>query len=298
MRGLWLILGLLLAVIPAMAQGDVGEVEFGGIDRSYAIYVPDDVDTEAGAPLVIMLHGAGMTGVDMMLFSQFNDLAELTGSIVVYPNGIQQGWTYLDREELHPADIYTDDLGFLETLMDHLAETYSIDSERVYLAGYSNGGLLTIRAACELADRLAGAAVIAANYSFALAEHCLDADTIPLVMVLGTRDQAFPWSGSAIATADGRLRSVFSVAQTMAFLSTHYACDLSASQPAARIETEDSPVAVIRERYTACDGGPIALYALVDFGHTWPAQPLVTLDSGRSGSIPMAIWEFFGLMGE
>lgn len=287
--------GLFLLIIASASMvhaQDPISLEHDGFDRQYTLHIPENYDGSTPVPLMVMLHGAGMTPVQMQLGGGFDEIADEQNVIMAYPGGLQLGWNYLDEEELHPADLFTRDWDFVETMIDDIIATYNIDESRIYAAGYSNGGSLILRMICEYPDRLAGVAVIGANFSFKLSQHCLEADPVPVMFVLGTQDQVFPWSGYVRMTDDGRFKSIFSMSQTIGFLRTLYRCE-SHNEP-IRIEHDTSPVAVVADHYTDCGSdADVLLYALIDHRHDYPYRPIVTLSDDESGTIMQAIWQFF-----
>ena len=53
-----------------------------------------------------------------------------------------------------------DDVGYLDALVDDISQRPDVDPERIYMAGFSNGGMMTYRYACA-DDRIRGIASIA-----------------------------------------------------------------------------------------------------------------------------------------
>ena len=70
-----------------------------------------------------------------------------------------------------------DDADFLLSLVDEMLTHYSVDPQRVYIYGYSNGGFMAHRMACDHADRFA-AVVSGAGATFKDPERC--APTVPI----------------------------------------------------------------------------------------------------------------------
>lgn len=297
----WLSLAILFVVLLAISAGLVNAQETDFIDsltydefeRTFMVHLPPDYDGSESAPLVIMLHGATMDGVSMMLVSDFNTAADEVGAIVVYPDGLAGRWGYLEADQLPPNSAYRDDVGFISALIDDLSTTYTIDPNRVYVAGYSNGGLLALRLRCEMEDRLAGIVAIGANYSFDLAQHCLESDPVSTLLVLGTKDGVFPMLGYAIPTDDGKLDSVFSLNQGMTFLTTLNGCTNG------MISTDMTPptggTRIIHYVYNSCVGGTeVSLLSLVDWDHDWPGyEPTTVLGPAGDGLVRDVIWAFF-----
>jgi polyhydroxybutyrate depolymerase len=234
-----------------------------------------------------------MNGVSMMLASEFNLSADEAGALVIYPNSRGPRWMYLDEDETPADEDYHDDIAFLRALIDHLSGQYAVDSSRIYVAGYSSGGLMTLRLRCEMPDRIAAFAVIAANFSYDLALHCLDSEPAPVVVVIGTRDTPFPMLGFAAVTPSGELDSVFSLNQEMTFLSTLNECAQDVTE--ADVSSPTGTVQILRHTYPTCaNNTQLKLYALLDWDHDWPGRaPLILEQSGEEGTIREAIWEFF-----
>ncbi|MGB1288477.1 MAG: alpha/beta hydrolase family esterase [Aggregatilineales bacterium] len=263
-------------------------------NRSYHLFIPENFDAETSNGLLLVLHGAGMAGSEMQAVGGFDDLAAAHNMLVAYPDGILNGWIYLDEEQLHPADVFTNDMEFLPLLIEELVTEYELDAASVYVAGYSNGGMMALRMLCDDGGSLAGVGVIAANFSLRLVEHCMDVTPSPLAIFLGTEDTAFPWTGYAYMRDDGFFRSRFSVAQMMGFLSTLYRCDIH--DDPQRVEASNSPVSVIRDSHSDCaNNASVALFALVDATHQYPFLPRLQLSNGNSGTIMAALFDFWGL---
>lgn len=295
MRLIMLIVALVLSVSLASAQDPTTEtqtLEHLGLERSYTVFLPGDYDRATPAPLVILLHHAGGTGTDFMESTRFAMLAMKTGYILAYPDGVDNSWGYLDEAEIHPQDLYTNDWDFLDVLIDQLSADYAVDAERVYLVGYSNGGLLALRTMCEHGAQLAGIAVIAATFNQHLAQHCVNASPTPTMLVLGTRDTRFPWAGSVEIKTDGRVMTSFSIQQTMMFLAQLNGCELTSGNT-VEVTAGGSALRVIADRYTGCaEASEVRLYALLEYGHNYPADPLLVLSNDKIGGVEDAIWEF------
>jgi polyhydroxybutyrate depolymerase len=294
-----------LVVLMAVTGGIVGRLAFAqendftdsltydDYERTFMVHLPPDYDGSEPVPLVIMLHGATMSGVSMMLVSDFNTAADAMGAIAVYPDGLAGRWGYLDADQLPPGSAYRDDVGFVRALIDDLSEEYTVDPSRIYMAGYSNGGMMALRLRCELEDRLAGVVAIGANLSFSLALHCLESDPVPVLLVLGTDDGAFPMLGYAVPTDDGLLDSVFSLNQGMTFLMTLNGCDNDMTT--TEVTPPTGGTRVIHYTYQRCVGDTeAALYTLVDWDHDWPGYEATTvIGPVGDGLIRDAIWAFF-----
>lgn len=285
---MWLWLG-----VGALGAQDGGpqSLVYDGVERSYFVHLPRGYDPDTPSPLVVVLHGAGGSGFQMMLDSEFNARASDSGYIVVYPDGRDLAWSYLG-DAAGNADV-----GFISALLDAMAAGFRLDVSRIYLVGYSNGGLLALRSRCEFDERLAGVVVIAAMMSYELAAFCDGARPVPFLLVMGTFDEVFPWQGYATLTSSGELRSSFSITQMMQLMTALNGC--RGDSRIGRVSPDGAAVEVVRERYSTCaEGAIVELYALLDLGHGWPGDVPIELDNGERGTIRDAVWEFIISLGE
>jgi len=90
------------------------------------------------------------------------------------------------------ADCTTDDIGFIEDLLDELEANYRVDSSRVYVTGFSNGAFMTQRLGCELSDRLAAIAPISGQPLLGFNCVPLTGDSLPILNIWATRDTVVP----------------------------------------------------------------------------------------------------------
>jgi poly(3-hydroxybutyrate) depolymerase len=77
-----------------------------------------------------------------------------------------------------------DDVGFLNSLLDKLIDDYPVDPKRVYIYGYSSGGAMAHRMACENPERfagiVAGAGFILDTLESGLSELCEPSEPVPI----------------------------------------------------------------------------------------------------------------------
>lgn len=132
--------------------------KFGGLEREFGAYIPYNKGT-GKIPLVIRLHGWGLTIWPFMIDDYFVKLAQKEKFIHIQPQGTindvgDPRWNFYESD---------DDLNFMNELIDTMIINYNADPERIYLVGFSNGGGFTIYLAKKLEDRLAAIAPIAAS---------------------------------------------------------------------------------------------------------------------------------------
>lgn len=128
-------------------------------ERCWVEHRPAGLRADEPAPLVIDLHGWGDTPERQRELSGFEAKADEYGFTVVWPKGIVQSWN-AGRLCCDPAAFNgIDDPGFLRQMIEVLIATEpTIDPDRVYVTGLSNGCAMAQRFAFEAADIVAAGA--------------------------------------------------------------------------------------------------------------------------------------------
>ncbi|MDA0732920.1 MAG: hypothetical protein O2837_08720 [Bacteroidetes bacterium] len=85
-----------------------------------------------------------------------------------------------------------DDVGFIDSLLNTLTNQYSIDTNRIYATGISNGGFMSYRLACELSDKIAAIAPVASSM---LMDVCNPTRPIPIIQFHSYFDSNIPHLG-------------------------------------------------------------------------------------------------------
>ena len=88
-----------------------------------------------------------------------------------------------------------DDVGFLKLLVETITSELSIDSQRFYVTGFSNGAMMTHRIACEASELFAAVVLIGGRVEPGF--ECMPVNKRPLLQINGGRDRAAPHDGSA-----------------------------------------------------------------------------------------------------
>lgn len=270
-RALWRVFALAAFVLPAAAAasadlpGAAGDfrktVGVAGVTRSWLLHVPASYSPSRPVPVVLLLHGGGgrAAGIERST-GGFSALADRHGFIAVYPESRRGHWDDGRETVTDP----TDDVAFVSALLDALAAEYAVDARRVYAAGISNGGMMSMRLACELSGRFAAIATVGANMPAALAASCHPARAVPVVMFSGTADPLMPYAGGHVAGRVGGV--VLSAPETAAFWARQNG---AASGPLRRALVDADP-----GDGTTTDllefPGEVVLYRVNEGGHTWP----------------------------
>ena len=248
---------------------DEQHVELDGRRRSYRVVRP--VAPEPDAALVLALHGSNQSGAGLRRFSggTFDALAAEHGAVVVYPDACGGLWN--DARRGTPGRARTegvDDVAFLTTVLDRVAERHGLVERRAVVAGYSNGGQMAIRLLFQTTGRLRGAVLFGA--SLPTPDNLLVddvGDRVPVTLVHGTKDPNVPFDGGTASLFGFRPRgTVLSAAESAHRLAQRNGLDV---EPEVHVLPERSAgTSVTVTRY----GGPapVTLFAVANGGHVVP----------------------------
>jgi polyhydroxybutyrate depolymerase len=254
------------APIPERTENFETKLEVEGLLRTYQVHVPTGYAGEEEHLLLLALHGSGFGGDGIRRSTGLDTTADRYSFIVVYPDGVDGGWVW-DASFSERID----DVKFLTRLLDRLDAQLAIDLDRVYVTGFSAGGMMTQKLACSIPSRLAGIAVVGATMPRRISEQCRSAfllrSRFAVISILGTGDPLIPFYGD---TATGEL-SLLSAAATMETWALRNGCATSPETSTAYVDPVYG-ITTRRERYAGCrDGRDVELYAMEGAGHIWPA---------------------------
>ncbi|MBE1535926.1 alpha/beta hydrolase family esterase [Actinomadura algeriensis] len=172
-------------------------IAMGDWNRPYLLHVPPDRADGEPLPLIVALHGGLNDPQYVREQSGLDAVADAQGYAVAYPKGLLGTWNagaccWFARW----AGV--DDVAFLDELIGTLVEQGVADRRRIFLTGFSNGGGMAYRYACERAGRVAGVAVV----SGALAIGCTPDRPISVLAFHGTWDPSVPYFGGGNLDAD------------------------------------------------------------------------------------------------
>jgi polyhydroxybutyrate depolymerase len=279
-------------------------ISFGGLERTYRIYVPAHL-ADGPAALLLVLHGGGGGGAGMEELTQhgFNRRADETGALIVYPDGVHHGWND-GRHDLksRASREDVDDVGFLRALVAALERRHAIDPERVFVTGMSNGGMMTLRLACEARDVFKGFVAVAASLGADLAPHCEAAGIQKLALIDGTADPIVPWDGGEVSVLGASRGKVIGARATFQFFMDAAHCGTaSAAPPLDRVADDGTQLTL--HRAAGCDGADVRLYEVNGGGHAWPggvryAREWLIGKVSRELDATDETWRFLGLAPE
>jgi polyhydroxybutyrate depolymerase len=135
-----------------------GSITFAGKAHDYILHVPTKYTKENTTSLVISLHGYTWQPSTYMNVDSLWKTADTAGFLVVYPHGTNNSW---NSGPYCCGSNKNDDVGLMRALIDTIAAKYSVDRNRVYAVGCSNGAMMANRLGAEAADAFAAVAGVA-----------------------------------------------------------------------------------------------------------------------------------------
>ena len=174
---------------------EYGEINSGKFQREYIYFKPSSAPENC--PLVFVCHGYTGTAQGIMNYSDFNNLATEYGFAVCYPQGIEDsgGNTFFNVGYDFQNNETVDDVAFLEDLISLFSADNSIDSDKVFCTGMSNGGDFCYLLACEASESFLGVAPIAGMIMQDIMDDCTPSQNVGILEIHGTQDNVTYYNG-------------------------------------------------------------------------------------------------------
>lgn len=280
-----------------------------GRTRDYRVHVPASLNGTPKA-LVFVLHGGGGSGVAVAdtgthPLSVFRTVADREGFVVVYPGGVpaldgQDGWVDCRADNLVSSGV--DDVGFLAALIERVRGQYALSATRVFMAGGSNGAMMTQAFAISRPELVA--AVASSGGSLALNPSpgaCSVGPTTakPILLAHGTDDQMMPYDGGCVANLGGncnRGRVISAEATRDRWLQAN---GLSGVTPTQQVVNPDLTDGGPANRFDYAGTAPLRWWRLDGAGHTVASRTVLVAPNSTTGiqsrdiEFAEVAWAFF-----
>ncbi|MEO1381989.1 MAG: T9SS type A sorting domain-containing protein [Bacteroidota bacterium] len=273
---------------------------YAGLERSYILYVPANYQPKQNWPLVMGLHGGGNgNGETLLTGLPFQDVADTEDFLVLFPNGYTNQWAD-GRGVTGPDTSGVDDVQFLNDLLDSINVNYPFDQNNVFVAGASNGGMMTQRLACESTGTFNAYATIIASMPDSVNVGCSpSSNAVPMLLMNGTDDTLVPYSGGPLSPlTDGG--SVIGTNSTIQFWRNNNGCNFrKVVYNFPNIDLTDGSTVRSTTYYNCTGSSEVVLYRVQGGGHTIPGMPTVVNPRPLAGYVnydieaAVEIWDFF-----
>lgn len=262
----------------AAAEDIEGGFIHDGISRTYLLHIPPGYNGEDSIPLVLNLHWGGGTPAKQAAFCGMNTKADSEGFLVAYPEGTLSPYGWLGWNSGECLGIDVDDVSFISILIDTLIANYRIDTFRIFVTGFCNGGMMTQRLACELSERIAAAASVAGGLHINNWNDCQPARPIPIMHFHARNDPSVPYYGGYYYDCYWPPVDSF-----MNYWAGKLGCDTGP-------DSFYNEKGALRQRWSRSDDScELILWTTEDGSHYWPGSP----QGSQAISANDEMWEFF-----
>jgi polyhydroxybutyrate depolymerase len=236
-----------------------------GGTRDLRLHVPAGYDPTAGQMLVLSFHGFSSNAWEQEILTRMDTVADAHGFLVAYPDGVSASWNAGACCGVAWNDS-VDDVQFTKDMLALIASEYCIDPARIYATGMSNGGFMSHRLGCEMADTFAAIAPVAGVLGIDAAA-CNPSRPVPILDFHGTADPIVPYKGgtpvSPVDLGSAVPITFRSVADSMSIWRTKEGCS---GTPDTIYAQGDATC----QRSTCSAGSEVVLCTIDQGGHTWP----------------------------
>ncbi len=277
------ILFFLLAIaLNGLTQTTFKAIKHDNKIRGFLQYLPKNFELTESLPLVINMHGFTLTGKAQMDYTKFNAFADSVRCIVVYPNGIDNRW---NSGSFFGVESDVDDVGFLSSLIDYMAVHYNIDTRRVYSTGYSAGGFMSYKLACDLTNRISAIAPIVGSMVPDNFNNCNPKRSMPIIAFNGTADPVTIYQGFV---------SVTPIEQVIQLWRDINNCDSTRIDSLPNTAIGDRSK-VVKFRSFCDENVEVILMKVLNGGHTWPGAEAFNFlgNTNQDISANKEMWHFF-----
>jgi polyhydroxybutyrate depolymerase len=272
LSGAWRRFAAGLALLALGACGDAPSLALVAEGRLRSAVIERPPGPPGPRPLLIVLHGAALSGAVTRDLMRLPALAPREGIALAFPDAAGLVWNEASLARELPALLSGgDDVAFLDALIDRLVAEGIADPAAIHLAGISNGGMMAARYACLRAGRIASLAMFKATMPPAADPPCRPSRPLPVMLVAGTEDPVVRWDGTVVLGGAVTLQRRRSVPDSFAFWRASNGCTgVGPEQALPRRGPADGP-AVLLHSATGCAGGvPTLLYEVRGGGHRLP----------------------------
>jgi polyhydroxybutyrate depolymerase len=262
------------------------EVRVDNLRRTYLVYLPAGADPATPVPLVFVHHGYTMSGRKMYDVTKYAALADAEKIAVVFPDG-QGGpdttaapWNVgagVCPSIIGPPPVASgDDFAFLDAMQADVAVDQCIDTQHVFVTGFSMGGYFAHHAGCRRPDIRGIAPHSGGTHDLG---GCASAKK-PVIIFHGTADPVI-----AAGCNDPAALPVSGVTPAADAWAAHNGC--------APTTTSTSVTGGTCKKYDNCPvGGQVELCTFTAMGHCWAGGPAVYGCPGYADATQLE-WQFW-----
>lgn len=180
-----------LTDVKEINPGELYSCSYDGYQHEFIVCLPEETKQ---APVILMLHGYADSAETFRTMTAMEKTAVPRGYAVVYVTGAP------DAEDPTSGSGWNsgingskkDDVGFLKALAEYLQEEYEFDTQRTFVAGFSNGAFMAQRLAMDASDTFCAVASVAGMMPEGVWNRRNEENHIGVLQINGTKDDVVP----------------------------------------------------------------------------------------------------------
>ena len=222
--------------------------------RTYYLNVPANYSKGTPLPLLLAFHSRTTNAKELIRSTWISEFINDMGFVLATINGSVHEYSSWNAGTCcTPAtDFKEDDVELSSLIIDSISSTYSIDPNRIWALGHSNGGMMSYRLACDLSDKISGVAIVGGAL---MDDSCTPTKPVSLIHIHGDNDETIPFTG-------GGKFDVPDIQTSVIKPNSKFSCDTAPNEIAAQVR--------VNQIVWNCEhGAQTKLMNYLDNGHEW-----------------------------
>lgn len=284
--------------------------------RKFDFYVPNGL--AKSFPAIIAIHGGGTnkekaakttcTDGDLSSENCLSKYANSQGFAVIFPNGTgrfispnvrtfnagggSQGWVCVSG---YACGLGVNDTKYFSDLIHTMRTTLSINNNKIFVLGASNGAAMSHRLACEFPTEISGIAPVAGANQFETLSACSAKTAMPILAIHGDSDPCWPYGGGQQTCIPGETNNYVALNKSMENWRVRNGCSADTSSIAFSDLDPNDGTTASKMSYKNCRH-TTSVITVFGGGHTWPLGLLHSKSAGKQSrdfSATKVIVDFF-----
>lgn len=165
---------------------------------SYHLVLPEGWDGKSPLPALVFFHGHRGSGASIFRSQGLRRSFAENGYLLIAPNGAIRPGTDYRAWPARPNSGPRDDVAFILSVLDDVADRLPLETTQIYASGFSAGGSMAWMMGCYAGSQFAGVASVAGALRRPLPNGPCPDPVASIVQVHGFADRQVPLEGRGI----------------------------------------------------------------------------------------------------
>ena len=222
--------------------------------RTYYLNIPSNYSKGTPLPLLLAFHSRTTNAQELLSSTRVGEFVNDMGFILVTINGSVHEWSSWNAGTCcSPAiDFNEDDVNLTSLIIDSISSAYSVDPNRIWAMGHSNGGMMSYHLACDLSNKISAVAIVGGAL---MDDTCNPIRPVSILHIHGNLDDTVPFAG-------GGKFDVPDIQMSVIKPNANFSCDIAPD--------EITPIVRVNQVVWNCEHGTqTKLMNYLDNGHEW-----------------------------